>query len=399
MKRINISAIVFACVAILFSACQPAAYTAEDIFMTEEQVQNLLDQEAEGYKVYHLEEFLDSFMTEAGNKYDLYRTRSLVEEDGKSYYLFSIDTLPVNGPGIYIRGRVTTDDYGGNFYKAMVIQEMVDGKQQNLRISLDMGSSSGLYQLGQEIMIRCNGLSVGRYANQPQLCVPSYNNNINAQKAEEKVGWAPGRIPSAIFRKATMLIGAPDQSKIHYDPIKINDFVNIHNLIDPRKMDGMLVKLENVHFTCEYDSFGTPTPCHYYNPTYVKDSVVWGDPESDQYAAVFGPTTNNVGFPQSRIIMDADGNRTLVSTSEYAKYAYYLLPTPEYVGTVTGILGFYVDNGKYGKTSDMDGYEWSITIRDILKIKDVNLKNDEGEEWEPVEFIVNQVLGDEEEEE
>lgn len=387
MKKISIFTISIALSACLFTACKPAAYTPDDVFFTEDQVQELLNKEPNGYKVYHLHEFLDTFMTETGNKYDQYRTRSHVNDGGKDYYLFSIDTLPVQGRGIYIRGRITTDDYGGNFYKAMVIQEIVDGKQQNLRLSVDIGSASGLYQLGQEILIRCNGLSVGRYANQPQLCVPSYNNNINAQKAEEKVGWAPGRIPNAVFRRATTLIGQPDPSKIKCDVIKITDFFSVRNLIDPRKMDAMFVELKNVKFTCEYDSFGTPTPCHIYNPMNIKDSVVWGDPESDQYAAVFGPTTNNVGFPQSRIIMDENGNRTLVSTSEYAKYAYYMLPTPEYVGSVYGILGFYVDNGRYGKTSDMDGYEWSITPRDILRIKDVLLYNPAKEEWIPEEFI------------
>ena len=66
---------------------------------------------------------------------------------------FSIDTIPVGGEQVYIRGRIITDDQGGNFYKSLVIQEMVNGEQQTLRISVDASSSGGRYQLGQEIMI------------------------------------------------------------------------------------------------------------------------------------------------------------------------------------------------------------------------------------------------------
>ena len=45
-------------------------------------------------------------------------------------------SIPVSETPVYIRGRVTTDDYAGNFYKAMCIQQIVDGKQQALRLSV-----------------------------------------------------------------------------------------------------------------------------------------------------------------------------------------------------------------------------------------------------------------------
>lgn len=409
MKRISLYTILAAVAALVFNACQPAAYSPEDVFKTEDDIQAMLDAETDGYIVYgnngtkHLDDFLDDYMTEKGNKYDLYRTRSEVNEGGKTYYLFSIDTLPVGGKGIYIRGRISTDDYGGNFYKSLVIQERLDDDtQQNLRLSVDMGSASGLYQMGQEIIIRCNGLAVGRYANQPQLCVPSYNNNINANNATEKVGWAPGRIPNGVFRLATKLVGQPDRSKLKYDVVTIADFFTKKDLVEVRKMDGALVKIENIHFTGDYEYNGTLTPCNVYKPG--SDSL--GIPEKDQYANVFGPTTNNIGFPQSRIIEDGEGNHTLVSTSEYAKYAYYLLPEAEYVGSITGILGFYADNARYATQDYLDGYEWSITPRDIKRyddcdecIDDIQLKDAEGNAWEPIEFTTNLIVGDEEEDE
>ena len=186
-----------------------------------------------------------------------------------------MDTIPSFGKGIYIRGRVTTDDYAGNFYKAMVIQQVVDGEQQNLRISLDLGSSGGMYQIGQEILIRCNGLAVGRYANQPQLCVPSYNNNIFAMNASQKVGWAPGRIPGSFFRNVTKMIGLPDQSKLKYDTLTLDDLytqipriptIDSAGMAKTRYADGRLVVIKNVHFTGEYNDNGTLQKCDTQHP-------------------------------------------------------------------------------------------------------------------------------------
>lgn len=385
MKR-NYSIICSVAIGALLSglaSCNPDPLTEADVFTNADAISSILQP---GDSIYHLNDFVATFMTEEGNFLNdstPYRTRST---SGNGIYLFSIDTIPAEGNGIYIRGRVSTDDYGGNFYKSIVIQEIVDGKQQNLRLSVDIGSANGLYQIGQELLIRCNGLSIGRYANQPQLCVPSYNNNIYATNANQKVGWAPGRIPSRVFDQATTLIGTPDQSKLVYDTITISDYFGIAKKYDlesmqlARQMDGRLVCLKNVYFTGEYENNGSRAKC------------TEGDPEEDSNANVFAPTTNNIGYPQSRIITDGNKNYTLVSTSEYAKFARFYLPSEEYTGTITGVLGFYADNAgsvaKYG----LDGYEWSITVRNIAisktgsTLNDVNLYNADGEKWVPTEY-------------
>lgn len=388
------------CAALFVTSCKPREYTNEDIFLADDQetLDRILSAEnPDGYHVYTLDEFVDKFMTERGDSGYIYRTRSEVFDASGKYYLFSINKLPEDGEGIYIRGRITTDDYGGNFYKAMVIQQYnkeTNYKQQALRLSVDIGSASGLYQMGQEIMIRCNGLAIGRYANQPQLCVPSYNDNINAQNASQKVGWAPGRIPNEVFRKATKFIGTPDPAAIHYDTLKISEFFNIKNLVAARKLDAHMVVIKNIHFTGQYENNGSLAACNHYAGS---DSI--GLPEVDPYADVFGPTTNNIGYPQSRVIANDEVKEvkdgvtkyytTLVGTSEYAKYAYYWLPEPEFVGTITGVLGFYADNATYATSDKLDGYEWSITPRDIIVIQDINLQNAEGEKWQPIEFITN----------
>lgn len=387
----------------VMSSCEPNAPKQEDIFMTEAQVAEY----TKDGKIYDLNDFLDSFMTEKGNyasDSSQYRTRS-VDSKYPDIYLFSIDTLPTDGPGIYIRGRITTDDFSGNYYKSLVIQQIVNNDQQNLRISVDMGSSGGMYPIGQEILIRCNGLAIGRYANQPQLCVPSYNNNLYASHADEKVGWAPGRIPSAMFRNATRFIGKPDKEQLLYDVIDLSELYTVipqTPLITPagmdevRKLDGRLVIITNAYFSGEYSYYGDLTPC------------TTGNPEDDTNANVFAPTTGNIGYPQGRIIRSVSNNSQVltISTSEYAKYAAYYLPgadttgvshCKDWQGTVAGILGWYMDNaGSFpgsstdSKNENIKSYKlnWAVTPRGIpgIGLSDIYMENAAGEEWVPQEY-------------
>ena len=379
----------------LMTSCEPRALGEEDVFISEAQVAELTSDGT----IYNLNDFLDTFMTEEGtyhNDTTPYRDRSYDATHG--LYLYSVDTLPAGGPGIYIRGRITTDDYAGNFYKSMVIQQIVGGQQQNLRISVDLGSSAGMYQMGQEILIRCNGLAVGRYANQPQLCIPSYNNNIYAMNASQKVGWCPGRIQGSVFRRATHMIGTPDVSRIQYDELTLADLYgqikkkpnsDATDMDAVRKMDGRLVRLKDVHFTGQYDDNGTLKDCDTTNP----DSIGGGG------ANVFAPSTQNIGYPQSRLLGDQGTNTIMCSSSEYAKFAYYYLPgadksgislCKDFEGTVTGILGWYLDKASELANSKLTGYEWSITPRGIpgIGVEDIKMcfQGDPTQPWVPKEY-------------
>ena len=443
----TISVMLLALTAAVFTACKPNAPSEESLIYNEEQIQDII---ADG-QLYTLDDFVREFMSEEGNYLSdtaLYRTRSNDNSKNPGIYLFSIDTIRPDGPGIYIRGRVTTDDWGGNFYKALVIQQIVNGEQQALRLSVDAGSISGLYQRGQEILIRCNGFAIGRYANQVQLCVPSYNNNVYADRFREKIGWAPGRIPFARFKAATYLIGKPDVSKLHYDTKTIAEITASYAVEPARWEDGKLVRIENVHYTGQcLSSNKTPMNCTFGNPT------------TDKECNVFAPTTGNVGYPQSRLVEDNNGKYLCVSMSEYAKQAHFYLPgaespyfhtvypfdsvqtdvpaegyylsatvanktyyirmdsakveegwtmddvflideegkagyvydgsawsdkvgilhCPEYSGSVTGILSYYMDNAGYAPAAT----NWAISICDL---SDLDMKKADGTVWQPIEY-------------
>ena len=386
----------------LMTSCEARQLTAEDVLVVDEAklAEVLTAENPEGYKIYNINSLKEPpFMTEDGNfKSDssLYRTRSGYPKDNPTIQLFSIDTLPVNGPGIYIRARVATDDYGGNFYKSLVLQQTQDwenggelAEPQGLRISVDMGSVSGLYHQGQEIIIRCNGLAIGRYANQPQLCVPSYNNNIFADNAPQKIGWAPGRIPAARFRRATRMLGYPEISKLKWKTMTLADLQTNYlskfsDVVGARKLDATLIKITDVHFSGTCNNKGAEQALVRYE--YDTAKTAWnGDPEiKDTYAYVFAPSTGNVGYPQSRYVKDnGNANKVLISASEYARYALYYLPAAKYIGSVTGILGYYMDNGGFAP----DGDEWSITPCSMDEIlPEAQQHSDPAKRWIPKEW-------------
>ena len=181
-------------------------------------------------------------------------------------------------------------------------------------------------------------------------------------------------------------------SKIQCDTISISEFINVTGDDSIRNVfyhenDARLVCFKNVFFTGEFDSFGTPTPCDTSDPNEYK---------SNNNANTFAPSTAGVGFPQGRIISDGT-NKTIVSTSEYAKFACYYLPgadengvagCEDYKGTITGILGHYTDNGR----NPSDEWDWSVTLRDFTTpshkalVEDIVFVDETGEPWIPEEY-------------
>ena len=358
-KIYYIAALFAATATALFTSCEPRAITEDDVFIKSTNVDSIIRLRDAEYHLYTLNEFVDTYMTEQGNFWSdtsQYRTRAT---NGDGIYLFSLDTLPIHGAGIYIRGRVTTDDYGGNFYKSLVIQQVIDGKQQNLRVSVDLGSVGGMYQLGQEILVRCNGLCIGRYGDQPQLCVPAYNNNIYAQNATQKVGWAPGRIPNAFFRNAVTMLGVPDQSKLQYDTITIADFINLNDEKQMRTMDGRLVVLKNVWFTGKYENQGTLTDC------------TTGDPETDSYIGRLEEAENGV-YSLSKL--------------KFGGYFLYENKAPD--GYKKDGRYFYFQIKKDGETVTVENEKGAGFVNEPIPVAEVPSSPKTGDFSNPLVFII-----------
>lgn len=326
-------------------SCDPKPITTNEAFVS-------LDKAAA--PTHTIAQLLNDYMQV--NRYEPVRTN----DGGAGLYM--IDTIPADGPDIIIRGRVVSEDYAGNFYKTLVIQD-AQYHEQGLRISVDMSNAGGQYAVGQLMNIRVNGLCLGKYASQPQLCIPSYNDNIYAYNAGQKVGWAPGRIPAPRFAKAVTLIGLPDKSAIDTIEMTIPEI----KASDKQSIDGRLVRIKNVNFNGK-DSDGTTL-----DPTHDPSNPSKGS-GFDIYSNTFAPSTGGVGFPRARQIVDNNGNVFYVSTSEYAKFAYAIIPCSDYTGSVTGIIGYYQDKA----SGAGDDTNWSITMN---ALSGLDLVNSEGKHW------------------
>lgn len=222
--------------------------------------------------------------------------------------LFRVDTIRSGGDPIVISGRVISSDDEGNIYKYIIIQEEATGMA--LKISIDAGSLSGIMPVGQLIHVKCNGLVIGKYADMYQLGV--------LYKNERKKGYEPGRIPYVFFKQNIQLDGVPKPDKIVITEMTIKQILDSDNTVHSK-----LVKIKDAYFTGRGADRGTPATI----------------PDREK---IFAPSTNGVGYPQSREIQDETGS-IFVSTSEYARFAKNRIPEPAIKGEITAIVGWYND--------------------------------------------------------
>ncbi|MEI8086163.1 MAG: DUF5689 domain-containing protein [Paludibacter sp.] len=252
--------------------------------------------------------------------------------------LFTADIIPTDTTNMVINGIVTSADVSGNIYKYIVVQETgLNG--QAIKISIDAGSLSGIYPLGQKVSIRCNNLYIGKYAQSPQIGIKYanmtkikvetitridtiHNNstyvldtvvyNKNIYRIE------PGRIPLPIAMKAIHAYGMPDVTAIKTDTMTIAQIKAAGTSIFNK-----LVCIKNAFFTG--------------NGAYSGKPIAISAAE-----LIFAPSTNGVGYPQSREIQDGTGS-IFVATSEFANFANKKLPSSMYKGNITAIVGWYND--------------------------------------------------------
>ena len=312
MKKIKIAG-AFAIMATLFSSC------ADTTFEPIPVGQLMGDSLVANYKISQL---IDSFMTDSD-------TYSDVKYSKQNSGLFTADLIKSTGD-VVIKGVVTSSDAEGNIYKYMTIQE---DNGQAIKISIDASGLSGIYPLGQRVWIRCNGLYLGKYAQSPQIGTLYYNTTKFVTKQTIKYDSVkmkndttittiyrkePGRIPLPVALKAIHAFGMPDLSLAKADTITIAEI----RAAGPSVINK-LVCIKNAYFTGKGADYGLPVS--------LKDDEL-----------IFAPSTNGVGYPQSREIKDPTGS-IFISTSEYSKFAGYKLPSSGNIGNITAIVGWYND--------------------------------------------------------
>lgn len=271
--------------------------------------------------------------------------------------LFSVQDITAD---VIIVGRIVSTDVPGNVYKNLYIQDCAN-PDYGIKIAVDAGSLGGMYPIGQKIALKLKGLAIGKYARMPQIGVPYYNNGKEGLDDAGKVGWEIGRIPPQVFKEHVQLIGQPDKSKIVVKTMTMADIkATADNYKDIALLSSRLVKIEKVRFV------------PYTWDTYGELSELSGTYDcSDNGANTFAPTTNGIGYPQSRCFtIDRDtataANSLAIGTSEFSKFACAPLPRGEYIGSVTGFVSYYYDNGKY---TPVNNKVWSLTINGLESLE------------------------------
>lgn len=181
---------------------------------------------------------------------------------------------------IIIKGVVVANDESGNFYKTLVIQDESGG----IEVKINKTSLYTLYRPGQRIYIKCKDLYLGAYGGLVQLGY-IYNNSI-------------GQIPDVMIADHIFKDSFPGNPP---SPI----ILDIPSLSSTYL--SMLIQIDSVSFTTPGLPFAEAT------------------------------TTTN------RTIIDKNGQKLIVRTSNYANFA--STPLPEGMGSIRGILSIY--NGTY----------------------------------------------------
>lgn len=395
MKSINKFVVIsLTMLTLVLSACHQYEPVSQEAYV----------KEADAWKAtYTIDSLVDTYLSVNGDIFPV-RENDLSKDGLSNTGIFSLDTLPAlnadESNAIIIRGRVVSEDVAGNLYKTLVIQDELH-PEQGLKLSIDAGSLSGIYQMGQLIAIRCNGLVLGKYAAQVQLGVAYFNTDKEPDwqpgATGSKVGWEPGRIPLPIFQKAVQLIETPDKSKVVIADLEVSTITGwVAPYFAPSeagyksiaKLASRFVRLKNVYFTQRSGGPGTTEDDYTYTVKPIcelaapTDSSESGLAQWRQKSSIFAPESyKSQGYPQSRDIATV-GEPTkwmAISTSEYAKFAEATIPSPIYAapnsgsavvgqfqGDIVGIIGVYSDKGKnVGYMNEA----FSITIRSLSDLE------------------------------
>ncbi|MGB4414111.1 MAG: DUF5689 domain-containing protein [Paludibacter sp.] len=312
MKKIKITGIIIL-VAALFASCADTDFEA--IPANKLMGDSLTT-------TYTIEQLKTEFMTDADAYSDTVRYLG---------GLYTADLIKANRE-VVISGYITSTDTEGNVYKYFVVQENTPNGQA-IKISIDASGLSGVYPIGQKVWIRCNDLYIGKYGESPQIGLKYINTErfkVKKSTGDTIYRIEPGRIPLPVAQSHIHAYGMPKPSVIVPDTMTIAQI----RATDHKNLVNKLVCIKNAYFTGR------------------EDGKVLSDAEM-----IFAPSTDGVGYPQSRDITDGTGT-IIIATSEYAKFADYKLPASTYRGNITVIIGWY-------RNYTDDAGDWQLTLRTL----------------------------------
>lgn len=187
-----------------------------------------------------------------------------------------------------IEGLVVANDWSGNFYKTLVVEDESGG----IEIKLDREELFLEYWHGNKVRVNCNSLTLGAYGGLVQL-------GVRSGDVRYETDYIPrNRIPSVVTN-------LPDEAR---EPLPaLLTIPEIFSSGPGGRYVNCYVAIKDVQF--------------------VDTELTWSEPDVDT----------------DRELADRNGNLISVRTSRYAEFAGYGLPRGS--GTIRGVLGYF--NGKY----------------------------------------------------
>lgn len=187
---------------------------------------------------------------------------------------------------IYVEGYVVSSDEGGNFFEELIIQDLPENPTAGIRISVNVNPLFTRYNFGRKVFVKLQGLTVG------------ITNGVGAIGTVD--GERIGQIQES--QAEDVILRSTETADIVPLPVNISDFSN--------DLENLYIELNNVQFP--------------------RSSVLVGEPLT--FAAE--PTDE---FDGERVLESCDsGSTTIVSTSTFADFRFFTLPTQ--AGSMSGIL-------------------------------------------------------------
>lgn len=233
----------------------------------------------------------------------------------KTLFDGNLDSIGVkpNGDNYIIKGIIVGNDVSGNIYKNLIIQD----NSAALTLSINATSMFNNFRIGQEVVMNCTGMYMGKYRNLQQLGFPDISTGT------PQITF----MPLEFFNQHIQLNGLPDTK---FDTMRVDLGLLPLSGSELKLYQSRLVLLSDVGF-----SDGGVLP--------------FADPNATS----------------SRILTDEVGNQIIVRNSNYSDFATEILP--EGTGSVVGILSYYGSAYQLLLRTHSDVSGFSTTIKEGTK--------------------------------